>query len=527
MKTIINTNKTIEDLESENAILKEHVSEISAKLKWFEEQFKLSQQKRFGCSSEKTIDGQINLFNEAEIESDLSKEEPTLEEITYKRKKQVGKRKEQLKDLPVEIIEYKLLDEEQVCACCDGKLHEMSTQVREEVKIIPASASLVRHIQYIYACRKCDKNEDSTPIVKAKMPKPPIPKSFASSSSIAYVISQKYVNALPLYRQEKDFERLGIEILRGTMANWIIKTSNDWFSIIYDRMKCHLLKKEIIHADETGLQVLNEPNRKATTKSYMWLYRTGRADPPIILYEYRTTRAGKYPEKFLEGFNGYLHVDAYAGYNRVKNVVLVACWAHAKRYFVDALKAMPDNDKKNKYPVTQEGIDYCNKLFSLEKKFTKEELSYEERYEARQNSSKQVIDEFELWLKKYSPKVLPKSGLGKAIKYCKNQLNDLKVFLKDGRLEMDNNRAERTIKNFVIGRKNWLFANSTKGADSSAVVYSVTETAKENNLIPFKYIEYLLTKLPNMDTENLELIDKLLPWSEDLPDELKLKNKHR
>jgi transposase len=523
MKTTTENTKTIENLETEIHILKEQNNELSAKLKFLEEQFRLSQQKRFGRSSEQTIDGQINIFNEAEIESDLSKEEPTLEEITYKRKKQKGSIKDKLKDLPVETIEYKLSQHEQVCPCCDGKLHEMSTQVREEVKFIPASACLVKHIQYIYACRKCEKNEVSTPILKAPMPKPPIPKSFASSSAIAYVINQKYINSMPLYRQEQDLKRLGIEISRGTLANWIIKTSNDWLNIIYNRMKYHLIKKDILHADETGLQVLNEPNRKATTKSYMWLYRTGRSEPPIILYEYRTTRSGKCPEKFLEGFKGYLNVDAYGGYNKVKNAILIACWAHAKRYFVDALKAMPDKDKKNKFPITQEGIDYCNKLFSLERKFTKEELSYEERYEARQKLSKPVITEFEIWLNKYSPKVLPKSGLGKAIKYCKNQLDDLKGFLKDGRLEMDNNRAERTIRNFVMGRKNWLFSNSQKGADSSAIVYSVVESAKENNLIPFKYIEFLLNKLPNMDIENLELIDKLLPWSEDLPDELKLK----
>lgn len=525
METINKTDSTIENLEAENAILKEQNAELSAKLKWLEEQYRLSQQKRFGTSSEKNIDGQINLFDEAEVESDLSKEEPTLEEITYKRKKRKGSKEDKIKDLPVEVVEHRLPEEEQVCPCCDGKLHEMSTQVREEIKIIPAIAYLLRHIIYIYACRNCEKENVSTPIIKTPMPKPPIQKSLASSSAIAYVINQKYVNAIPLYRQEKDFERLGVNLDRSLLANWIIKTSTDWFSIIYDRMKYHLLKKDILHADETGLQVLKEPNRKATSKSYMWLYRTGISDAPIVLYEYRTTRSGKCPEKFLTGFTGFLHVDAYGGYNKVKNVVLVACWAHAKRYFVDALKSMSNDDKKKKekYPVTQEGIDFCDKLFRFERKFDKENLTFDERYEARQKYSKPLIDEFEQWLKKYAPKVLPKSGLGKAITYCKNQLNELKAFLKDGRLELSNNLAERTIKNYVIGRKNWIFSNSQKGADSSAIVYSVVETAKENKLIPFKYIEYLLDKLPNIDTENLELIDELLPWSDTLPDELKLK----
>jgi transposase len=314
-------------LRREIDVLKERVQELDAMVKWFEEQNRLHKQKQFGRSSEQVHVDQMNWFDEAETESDLSKEEPSYEEITYTRKKKTS-RKEKFEDLPIETIEYRLTEEEMVCPCCTGKLHEMTKNIRDELKIIPAVAKLLRHIQYIYACRNCEKTNITTPIVKAPMPKPAIPKSLASSSAIAYVIHQKYVNAMPLYRQEQDFKRLGIDLSRATLANWIIKATTHWFHRLYDRMKFHLVQKEILHADETSVQVLKEPGRKATTKSFMWLYRTGVSDHPIILYEYRTTRSGKCPQQFLKGFHGFLHVDAYDGYNKVVKVTIVACWAH-------------------------------------------------------------------------------------------------------------------------------------------------------------------------------------------------------
>ncbi|QSQ08855.1 hypothetical protein H0A61_01200 [Koleobacter methoxysyntrophicus] len=522
MENTLNTTITIEELQRENALLRQQNAELTAKLNWFMEQFRLNQRHRFGRSSEQTIPEQISLFNEAEAEAKPDLEEPTVEEITYKRKKKSGKREEQLKDLPVETIEYRLPEEEQVCSCCGGALHEMGTEVRQELKVIPAQVSVVKHVRYIYSCRQCEHKEINTPITTAPMPKPVIPGSLASPSAMAYVMSQKFVESMPLYRQEKQFERLGVELSRQTLANWMIQGSERWLRPVYERMKEHLIEKDILHADETTLQVLHEPGRSAVTDSYMWLYRTGRDGPSIILYDYQTTRASKHPERFLSGFKGYLHVDGYAGYNGPPNITLVGCWAHARRKFDEALKALPA-DKRNTHVAAKEGLDFCNQLFAIERDL--KDLTPKQRYEARLEHSRPVLDAFLAWLKYQRPRVLPKSAFGKAIQYCLNQWDKLKAFMLDGRLELDNNRSERSIKPFVIGRKNWLFSNTPRGATSSATIYSIVETAKENGLNPLMYLMYLFEKLPNMDIKDKDALDELMPWSATLPEVCKVKNK--
>ena len=518
-----NINKTTEELQIENSLLQQQVAELFSKLNWFEEQFKLGQKFRFGRSSEKMpIIGQLDIFNEAEAESETKSEEKEslIEEITYKRKKRAGHREDQFKDIPVETIEYRLPEEEQVCSCCGGDLHEMSTEVRREIEVIPAQVKLIQHVRYVYSCRDCEKNEISTPIKTAPMPIPALPGSPASASAIAYIMSQKFVEGMPLYRQEKSFERLGIKLSRQTMANWMLQASERWLCKVYEQMKEQLLKSDILHGDETTLQVLHEEGRSPETNSYMWLYRTGRDGPPIILYDYQTTRARKHPEKFLETFAGYMHVDGYAGYEGLKNIILSGCWAHARRKFMEALDALP-KDKRNADVASNKGLDFCNKLFEIERKL--KDVSADERYTERLKQSRPILDEFWEWLRYHKPRVLPKSAFGTAVKYCLNQKNKLETFLLDGRLEIDNNRCERSVKPFVIGRKGWLFANTARGAKSSAIIYSVVETAKENDINPLKYICYLLEQLPNMDIEDKDTLDKLLPWSDELPENLKVK----
>lgn len=513
------TAKTIEQLQEENLLLKQQVSELLTRVNWFEEQFRLSRHRQFGASSEQVSSDQINLFNEAEAVAKPETPEPTVEEISYKRKKRSGHREEQLKDLPVEIIEYRLPDSEQICPCCNGQLHEMSTEVRQEVKIIPEQAVVVKHVRYVYGCRHCEKSEIATPIQTAPMPGPVLPGSLASPSSMAHIMNGKFVEGLPLYRQEQQWARLGVEISRQTMANWMIQGSKRWLRPLYERMREHLLKKDILHADETTLQVLHEDGRSANSASYMWLYRTGRDGPPIILYDYQTTRAGKHPARFLKEFQGYLHVDGYAGYDGIPNTTLVGCWAHARRKFVEALKAMPANGQSVP-SVAQEGLNYCNKLFAVEQGL--HDVTPEERYQGRLEKSRPILDDFLTWLKYQTPRVLPKGALGQAIKYCRNQWDKLECFMKDGRLELDNNRSERSIKPFVIGRKNWLFANTAKGAEASATIYSIVETAKENGLIPFAYLQFIFEKLPNIDLDDKNALDELLPWSTVLPESCKL-----
>lgn len=516
------TAKTLEELQNRCALLEQQNAELTTKLSWFQEQFRLSQQKRFGVSSEQTNPDQIQLFNEAESDAQPSLPEPAIEEITYRRRKRQGHRETQLKDLPVETIEYRLPTEEQVCSCCGEDLHEMSTEIRQEVKIVPAQASVVKHVRYVYACRRCEREDIKTPIVTAPMPAPVLPGSLVSPSAMAHIMTQKYVDGMPLYRQEQQLSRFGIELSRQTLANWMIQGSERWLRPLYVRMHEHLINKDILHADETTLQVLREPGRSAESTSYMWLYRTGREDSAIILYDYQTTRASKHPRQFLSGFKGYLHVDGYAGYNGLPDITLVGCWAHARRKFDEALKALPI-EQRGAPVAAKEGLDFCNQLFAIEREIN--EFAPEKRHKIRSERSRPVMDAFLAWLKYQSPRVLPKSAFGQAITYCRNQWDKLEAFLKDGRLELDNNRAERSIKPFVIGRKNFLFSNTPRGAKASAIIYSVVETAKQNGLNPFFYLTYLFEKLPNLNTEQQHAVDELLPWSVSLPESCRVKTK--
>lgn len=506
----------MEELKNYCTQLEQLTAELAAKLDWMVEQVRLGKHKQFGVSSEKTAFGQQQLFNEAEAEAKPELAEPTMETITYKRRKQMDHRQEVLKDLPVEVVEHRLPAEEQICSVCGGPRHEMSTEERDELVFIPAQAKVVHHVRYVYGCRHCEREEISTPIVTAPAPAPVIPGSLASPSAVAFIMNQKYVDGLPLYRQEQQLSRLGVELSRQTMANWMILGADKWLSQIYDRLHEHLLKLDILHADETTLQVLHEEGRAANTKSYMWLYRSGRYGPPIVLFDYRTTRAGKHPQRFLAGFKGYLHVDGYDGYNGLADVILLGCWSHARRKFTDSLKALPEG-KSSAPVIAKEGLEFCNRIFAIERDL--HDLTPEERYKKRIEQSRPVLDAFSAWLETHRHRVLPKSALGQAIGYCRNQWDKLERFLLDGRLEIDNNRSERSIKPFVIGRKNFLFSNTPRGARASATIYSIVETAKENGLNPFNYLSYLFEQLPNLGGKDL---DELMPWSDSLPDNCRI-----
>jgi transposase len=508
---------SIEELQARCSELEQRVAELEAKLHWYEEQYRLAQHRRFGPSSERTHpDQQQIIFNEIEAEAPSSApEEPTFETITYERRKQKGQRQAALAELPVERIEHRLPEEEQVCPQCGGALHEMSEQVRQELKIIPAQVIRVEHVQSIYACRCCQEKEISTPVLTAPMPAPVIPGSLASPSSLAFIMNQKFVEGLPLYRQEQQLERMGIELSRQTMANWMLIGAERWLSLLYDPMHDELLKRDILHADETSFQVLHEPGRAAETQSWLWMYRSGLGGPPIVLFNYQETRSGDHPCRFLSGFKGYLHVDGYSGYEKLPtdDVKLVGCWAHARRKFEEALKVLPADARAGS--VAQEGLDFCNRLFAIERDL--KTVTPEERYAARLARSKPILDAFHAWLEGKAGVTLNKNLLGEAIKYCRRQWPKLIRFLEDGRLSLDNNSSERAVKTFVIGRKNWLFANTPRGARASAIIYSIVETAKENGLNPLAYLTYLFEQLPNINTSDPAEVKKLLPWSETLP----------
>jgi len=502
----------IQQLEASN-------QQLQAKVSWFEEQFKLARVRQFGSSSEATAEvsqGAL-VFNEAEVTLDSAAEVVESETITYTRaRKQAGHRREMLAELPTEVREYRLPEAEQVCKCCGGPMHEMSTQTREELEIIPAQVKVIRHVRYVYGCRHCDKHEINTPIVTAPAPSALIPKSLASASSLAWLMSEKFVESMPLYRIEKRFERLGLDLPRQVLSNWIIK-GGEMLEPIYGRMRQRLLELSVLHADETTLQVLREPGRCAQTKSYMWLYRSGRDGPPIVCYDYQPTRDGDHAKRFLTGFAGYVHADGYSGYNDLLGVTLVGCWAHARRKFTDAARVLPKSQRNDPSHMVNVGLRHINRLFEIER--TLGDASPEERKAAREARSRPIVDDFKRWLDSASSKVLPRSALGEAVTYCRNQWPKLIVFLKDGRLELSNNRAERSIKPFVIGRKNWLFANTPRGARTSSIIYSLVETAKENGLNPLDYLRFALERVRSLElasdaSERSAAIDSLLPWSE-------------
>jgi transposase len=514
-----------EELEQQNMQLFSMVDEMAAKLSWYEEQYRLSRAQRFGPSSEQTTPfEQMSFFNEAESESSAFViSEPNLDEVKNARKtKQKGHKDKITKPLPTETVEYRLSAEDMACPQCGEMLHEMKREIRKELKVIPAQVMVTEHVQYVYACRNCEKNDITTPIISAPMPTPVIKNSLASPSMLAHIMTRKYVEAIPLYRQEQQFKWFGINLSRQTLANWVIKASSSWLTPLYEAMHRELITKEILHADETVLEVLCEPGREPSTQSYMWLYRTGRDDTPIVLYEYAQGRSGDYAIKFLKGFKGYIHTDGYAGYHKLAEnpepegggITLVGCWAHARRKYDEALKAAGPKNAVAAVTIIQ-GREYCDQLFKIEEGI--KALPPVERTKLREKKARPVMEAYFAWAERNEPAVLPKSKLGEAIGYSLKQRKYLENYLLDGRLEISNNRAERSIKPFVIGRKNWLFSNTPKGADASAVIYSLIETAKENDLNPFPYLQYLFEQLPNVDIQNPEILKKYLPWSKELP----------
>jgi hypothetical protein len=352
------------------------------------------------------------------------------------------------------------------------------------------------------------------------MPEAAIPHSVATEATVAYVITGKYQYGMPLYRQESQWRMADLNISRQTMANWVILAVENWLHFWYDRMHSLLIQRDIVMADESSFHVLHEKDRTAQQKSFMWLYRSGRDGPPIILFEYQQTRQAKHPESFLSGFNGYLCTDGYIGYYNMPDIINVSCFSHARRYFYDAFMSIPKNARK-KTAASFIGLNYCNKLFDVEREANG--MTSEERYEYRKQKSQPIIDDFKQWLDLMEPDVSEKSHLGKAVKYCLKYWFTLCNYMLDGRLYIDNNASERNIRSYVTGRKGWLFANTPKGAIASAISYSLVLSALANNLKPFEYIHYLLKSMPNSNVKDQSVLDSFLPWSDSIPDDCKLK----
>ncbi len=491
------------------------IAELEALVRFYEGQFRLAKHRQFGAKSEKSQydtdgeHGQTSLFNEVEATADANVPEPELREVQRHYRKNRRLVNEQLpENLQIEVVEHELPAEEQICPECGGPLHVMGREKRRELKVIPAKVVIVEHVRKVYACRDCERDECGVPIVKAPVDEPVIKGSFASPEAIAHIMTQKFVMGAPLYRQEQDWKRRGIPLSRQTMSNWLLKATQDWLEPIYDALREILCIHSVLHADETTLQVLHEAGKTPQSKSYMWLYRTGcDAQHPIVLYDYQPDRRAKRPAEFLAGFKGYLHTDGYDAYHSLPGgIVVVGCFAHARRKWDEALKSMPEKDRAGS--LVMRGKRYCDKLFEWERSF--ENLSHEQRFLKRQELARPVVEEFFAWLSALN--YTPKSALGVAAHYTLGQWKYLERYLLDGRLEISNNRAERSIKPFVIDRKNFLFANTPRGAKASAIMFSIIETAKENGLDPFAYLTHIFKNAPGGDIRNnVNALERLLP----------------
>jgi len=478
---------------------------------------------KFGSSSEKgkyVLSDEFlqdSLFNEAESYADESTPEPVMVE---KHARKAKRTKEELaKDLPVKEIIVDIPEDEQSCDICESNdLYRIGREfVRRELCIIPAQAYVSEIYRITYGCNPCANETEHSNIIKAEVPIPVVKRGLASPSSVAHVMYQKYVNAMPLYRQEKDWKNFGVEISRATLANWIIYTSTRWLVPLWKAFNVLLLESPVILADETVTQVLKEPGKTPQSDSRMWVYCTGNVAraPPIVLFEYQPTRSGKHPKEFLKDVKNqfYLLTDGYAGYNAVGNAIHAGCWAHTRRKFEEA---MPKNaPKDNKARI---GFEYCQKLFLLEREF--EDMQPDDRLNKRIEKSKPVYDMFYEWIATVNP--LAGSSLAKAVTYAVNQKEALSTFLQDGCIEISTNRVENHIRPFTTGRKNWLFADTVNGAMASAVAYSIISTAIANGINPFQYLQHLFTHLPTVLTKDNDAdLSQFFPWNDDIQDKCK------
>ena len=505
---------TIRSQQSQIQTQQAQIDDLKRKLEHMNEVFANAQRARFGQSSEQKhyVFGkdQLSLFNEAEDAQDHKAEEPKPETIlveAHERKKKRS-RAELLKNLPEEEVLLELEEDQLVCGKCGGKMKPIGKKfIRHELQIIPKQVKLLTYYAVTYACDSCEKDTGFAHIISAKPPVPLMKHSLASPSTVAYIMTQKYVDGLPLARQEKIWAREGVALSRATMANWIIQCSQSWLKPLYKHMKQELLTHSVIHADETVVQVLKEDGKPATSESRMWLYASAALlRHQVRLFEYQPDRSGKRAESFLKGFSGALVTDGYAGYNLVSNVTHYGCWSHARRKWREAI---PDGatEETSKAAV---GFKYCNKLFAAERKCARFKPQYRKEY--RQNKEVSLLEEYYAWLNTVHPEKGTK--LEEAVRYSLNQKEQLCAFLENGAVPISNNLAENAIRPFAQGRKNWLFCDTPKGAEASAIVYSIVETAKANGIEPFRYLQCILLELPySGKSPSHEDMENLMPWA--------------
>ena len=511
----------LQQQEQLEAITKElHAS--NEKIQLLMEQVILGKQNRFGRSSEKMedtsqicfqeVDGTIVFFNEAEAVYDLNEKEPDeLELKSPKQPKRKGKKESDLSGLTVRRIDHYLSEEELEIEFGVNGWKQLPDAISKKYHFVPARVEVEEHHIGVYAS-KTDEH-----MVKADHPKALLHGSLVSPSLGAAIINGKYVNAVPLYRLEQEFQRYGLQITRQNMANWCIRLAEEYLSILYDHLHEELYFYHVIQADETPVLV-NHDGRKAGSKSWMWVYRSGHLyqDRQIVLYEYQQTRNASHPREFLKGYDGICVTDGYQVYHtlekELEELTIAGCWVHCRRRFDEALKLIPKPSQKESNAFLL--MKQIQAIYREEGKLN--DLSSDERLKQRQAVITPLVDAFFAYLKTIN--VSKKDKFGDAVRYARNQEKYLRVFLTDGDVPIDNNASERAIRGFCIGKKNWQMIDTIHGAKSSAIIYSIVETAKANNLKPFDYVQHLLEEISkHMNDKDCSFLEDLLPWSEKLP----------
>jgi transposase len=477
--------------------LKKIIAQYEAEVHLLQEQVRHLYHTLFGRKSEKSRYGeespQLSLFDMPEPDPDTTVEET----VEVKKHTRLKKGRKPLPDnLPRVEIVHDIDEQEKVCHC-GADLSKIGEEVSEKLDIIPAVIQVIRHVRPKYSCKQCENIAEQGPTVKvAPVPVQLIPKAIASGGLIAHILTAKFVDSLPFYRQERQFSRLGTDINRAAMCRWAMRVAEACIPL-KNLLRQEILSGPLINADETTVQVLKEPGKSANSKSYMWVFRGGSSRAPSLYFHYHQTRAGKVPEDFLAGYQGVVQTDGYVAYdflNDKQGVDHLGCWAHARRKFMEAQKARGKNSKKTGGPDV--ALKYIKDLYRVEQKAKNQNLSRDELLDLRQREAKPVLDKMYTWLVKKSTHLIPQSLLGKAISYTLNQWERLKSYINFPFATPDNNLAENAIRPFCVGRKNWLFAGTPAGAEASATIYSLVESAKANKLEPYKYLRYLFENLP-------------------------------
>ena len=491
-----------------------------------------ARKKLFGPSTEVTqTDGQLSLFESVQELAErlnLSKEKITVKPYTRTARKP-GVRKEMLAGFPQEVEKY-VLPAEEKCSVCGGKMKVTGKKVvRTEVEFQPAKLIVKQIIQQVAKCVNCgteDSPNEKCHFQKAAVPVPPLAYSISTPSLIAQVMYQKFALGLPLSRQEKDWYRLGLVLSRSNMANWVIRCSEEWFKPVYWRIYEKLLECDLIHMDETRIRCNKEEGKLPSSESFMWVMRSAASeDIQAAFFFYSRSRGGENARKLLKDFNGYLITDAYAGYDTVPDIKRALCWSHARRYLIESI---PLDSQGKEIPGSKgaEGREYINLLFKVEEEI--KNLPYEEKKQKRQDASKPILDAFWTWVEKTSAMYTTNEKLTQALGYCQNQRKYLETFLEDGRIPLSNNYCEANIKPFATARRAWLFADTPKGAFANGVLYTLVESAKANDLDVYEYLKHLLTERPNNHhLEKPSVIDRLLPWSKELPEQCRMKRNRK